>query len=189
MPNPLDIHIIVGSVREGRMALPVARWVAEQMAARDDLNGELIDLREWALPFFAHARPPAMGGYTDPLQIRWAEKIAAADGYLLIAPEYNHGTSAVLKNALDTVYAEWGRKPVSFVSYGGVGGARSVEMLRLSAVALEMAPLSNAVHLMGANARRDGDRFLGDDKDGGRLAKLFDELAWWGNALRTARGG
>ncbi len=126
MTDPLNILVIVGSVREGRMALPVANWVMEQAAARPDLACELVDLKAWNLPFYAFAKPPAAGGYTDPLQLRWAEKIASADGYILITPEYNHGPPAVLKNALDFVYAEWNRKPVTFVGYGGTAArARS----------------------------------------------------------------
>ncbi|WP_213980186.1 NAD(P)H-dependent oxidoreductase [Sphingomonas sp. dw_22] len=187
MPEPVAIQVIIGSVREGRMALPIAHWVMEQAALREDLACEAIDLKDWDLPFFWHPRPPAMGGYADPLQQRWAGKIGTADGYILVAPEYNHGPSAVLKNALDTVYAEWNRKPVAFVAYGGMGGARSVEQLRLNAVELQMAPLEAAIHLTGAGAKRQGDRFLGDDKDNQRLGHLFDELAWWGRTLKAGR--
>ena len=94
MPTPLKTLIILGSVREGRMAEPVGHWVLEQAKSRPDLAPELIDLKDWNLPFYAFAKPPAAGGYTDPLQIKWAEKIAAADGYILICPEYNHGIPA-----------------------------------------------------------------------------------------------
>lgn len=187
MPEALKILVIVGSVREGRLALPVAHWVMEQATAREDLACELVDLAEWNLPFYPHPRPPAAGDYKDPLQIGWAEKIASADGYLLIAPEYNHSPSAVLKNALDTVYAEWGRKPVTFVSYGGMGGARSVEQLRLTAVALQMAPLESAVQLVSPWIKRDGERWNGDASDVRRLGRLFDDLAWWAGALKAAR--
>jgi NAD(P)H-dependent FMN reductase len=187
MADQIKILVILGSVREGRMALPVGNWVMERGAGRDDLELELVDLAEWDLPFFPHARPPAAGNYQDPLQIRWAEKIASADGYILVAPEYNHSGSAVLKNALDTVFAEWGRKPVSFVGYGTVGGARSVEQLRLTAVTLEMAALANAVHLVRPGAKREGDRFNSDSYDDKALAGLFEELAWWGRALKAAR--
>lgn len=189
MTRPLDILVILGSVREGRMAAPVGNWVMEQAAARDDLSCELVDLKEWDLPFFPHPKPPAAGGYTDPLQIRWAEKIASADGYVLIAPEYNHSSSAVLKNALDTVFAEWNRKPVSYVAYGGAGGARSVEQLRMTSIALEMAPLNSAVHLIRPGAKREGDRFNADGYDQKALAALFDELAWWGRTLKAGRDG
>jgi NAD(P)H-dependent FMN reductase len=188
MADPLNILVIIGSVREGRTALPVAHWVMDAAAAREELACELVDLKEWALPFYPHAKPPAAGGYTDPLQIAWGEKIASADGYILIAREYNHGASAVLKNALDTVYREWNRKPVGFVAYGGVGGARSVEHLRGTCAELQMAPLEGAVHIMGAWGKRQGDVFTGDERDMKNLGHLFSELVWWGNALKAARG-
>lgn len=187
MSEALQILVILGSVREGRVAEPVGNWVAEQAAGRDDIAVELIDLKDWNLPFYPHAQPPAAGDYRDPLQIAWGEKIAGADGYILIAPEYNHGAPAVLKNALDTVYREWNRKPVSFVAYGGAGGTRSVEQLTCTARELQMAPLEAALHLMGVWGKVNDDRFVGDEADARRLSRLFDELVWWGNALRTAR--
>jgi NAD(P)H-dependent FMN reductase len=187
MAEPLKILVILGSVREGRMAEPVGRWVMERATGRADLACELVDPGEWHLPFFPHPKPPAAGNYQDPVQIRWAEKIAAADGYILICPEYNHSGSAVLKNALDTVFAEWNRKPVGFVGYGTVGGARSVEQLRLTTIALEMAPLNASVHLVRPGAKREDDRFNADRYDDKALAALFDELAWWGGALKAAR--
>ncbi|MDB5678611.1 NADPH-dependent FMN reductase [Sphingomonas bacterium] len=187
MAAPLNIKVIVGSVREGRMSLPIATWVMERIAARPDFAADLLDLAAWNLPMFAEPNPPATGKYTGEKQREWAAAIGSADGFILVAPEYNHGMSAVLKNALDTVYAEWGRKPVAFVAHGGMGGARSVEQLREVAVALGMAPLSSAVHLQGAAKLREGKRFNAGETENRRLATLFDELAWWGSALRAAR--
>jgi NAD(P)H-dependent FMN reductase len=188
MAEPLRILVIMGSVREGRMAEPVADWVIAQAAPRDDLALELIDLKDWDLPFYPFASPPAAGRYSDPLQIRWAEKVASADGYILIAPEYNHGPPAVLKNALDFVYAEWNRKPVTFMGYGGNGGARSIEQLTCVARELQMAPLEASVHIMGVWGKVKDGVFTGDDKDLRWTGHLFDELAWWGQALKAARG-
>ena len=187
MPEPLQIPVIVGSVREGRMSLPIAHWVMDRISARAEFAATLLDLAEWDLPMFAEPHPPATGRYTGEKQRAWAEAIGAADGYILVTPEYNHGMSAVLKNALDTVYAEWGRKPVAFVAHGGMGGARSVQQLRQVAVALEMAPLASAVHLQGAARLRDGDRFNAGEIEDKRLSALLDELLWWGEALRAAR--
>lgn len=103
------------------MAEPIGNWVMGAADAdRDDLDCELIDLKQWDLPFYHHPKPPAAGDYADAKQIAWGGKVASADGFILIAPEYNHGIPAVLKNALDTVYAEWNRKPVAFVAYGGM---------------------------------------------------------------------
>ena len=189
MSQSLSIAVIVGSVREGRISLPIAKWVMDRVAARAEFDAELLDLAEWDLPMFAEPNPPATGRYTGEKQRAWAQRIGAADGYILVVPEYNHGMSAALKNALDTVYAEWGRKPVAFVAHGTFGGARSVEQLRQVTAAMEMAPLSNAVHLQGAAKLRDGDRFNAGEIEDRRLSALFDELLWWGNALKVARLG
>jgi NAD(P)H-dependent FMN reductase len=185
MSQKLKIQIVVGSVREGCASLPVARWV--QAGASRHVDAELVDLADWPLPMFALATPPAMGGYKDPLQKRWAARIGEADGYVLVSPEYNHGTSAVLKNALDYLYAEWNRKPVAFVSFGNTGGARAVEQLRAIAVELRMAPLGEAVHLFGIREKLKDGRFEADARDKKQLMQLFESLVWWGEALRTAR--
>ncbi|QDZ08231.1 NAD(P)H-dependent oxidoreductase [Sphingomonas panacisoli] len=187
MTEPLNIGIIVGSVRERRISLPIANWVKQQIDPRPEFDADLLDLLDWQLPMFAEPNPPATGKYTGEKQRAWAATIGPMDGFILVAPEYNHGMSAVLKNALDTVAAEWARKPVAFVAHGGFGGARSVEQLREVTAALAMAPLSGAVHLQGAHKLREGDRFKAGDDENRRLAKLFDELDWWGRALRAAR--
>ncbi|UZK65798.1 NADPH-dependent FMN reductase [Sphingomonas sp. M1-B02] len=187
MADRLKILVILGSVREGRMALPVGQWVVEQAASREALDCELVDLKQWDLPFYPFAKAPSAGHYSDPLQIRWAEKVASADGYILIAPEYNHGPPAVLKNALDFVYAEWNRKPVTFVGYGGNGAARSIEQLTCIARELQMAPLEGSVHIMGVWGKVKDGTFAGDEKDLRWLGHAFDEVEWWGRALAAAR--
>ncbi|MES2987505.1 MAG: NAD(P)H-dependent oxidoreductase [Pseudomonadota bacterium] len=187
MADKLKILVILGSVREGRMAGPVGRWVMAQAEDRDALDCELIDLKEWDLPFYAFPDSPAKGNYQDPLQRRWAEKVGSADGYILICPEYNHGPPAVLKNALDFVYAEWNRKPVAFVGYGGNGAARSIELLTCVTRELQLAPLEASTHIMGVWGKVKDGVFTGDDKDLRWLGHGFDELAWWGNALKAAR--
>jgi len=151
------------------------------------MSVELIDLKEWNLPMFDFAKPPIMGDYEDPLQQRWADKIAKGDGYLFISPEYNHGYSSVLKNALDYLYQEWGRKPASFISYGGVGGARSIEQLRLVLIELKMAPLPSAVHIQDLWNKLKDDRFAGDSSDIKQLNEALDDLFWWSNALKETR--
>jgi len=187
MTEPLKILVIMGSVREGRMAEPVGNWVIEQAARRPDLACELVDLKQWNLPFIPFATPPAAGDYADPLQIEWAAKIASADGYILVAPEYNHGIPAVLKNALDFVYAEWAKKPVAFVGYGGAGGARSIEGLTQVARSLQMASLEATVHILGVWGKVADGRFTGDARDLRAIGYMLGELAWWGNALKAAR--
>jgi NAD(P)H-dependent FMN reductase len=116
---------------------------------RKGISAELLDLRDYPMPFFDQPASPAWlpDGFGPEIVRAWTRKIAEADGFIIIAPEYNRGYPAVLKNALDWVYKEWNNKPVGFVAYGGVGGARSVEQLRLVGIELQLAPVRQAVHL------------------------------------------
>src|SRR5690606_33381212 len=106
------------------------RWVYDYATKNGEDDYELVDLKDFNLPLLDEPELPAMGNYQQEHTKRWAEKISQADGYILIAPEYNHGYPASVKNALDFLYAEWHFKPMAFVSYGQMGGARSVEQLR-----------------------------------------------------------
>jgi len=188
MPSDkLKIQIIISSTRENRFGITVGEWVQGLARQRDDMETELIDLRDFPLPFFDEARSPSSGHYADEA-LPWAEKIDQGDGYLIVAAEYNHGYTAVLKNAMDHLYKEWNNKPVGFVSYGGpAGGARSVEQLRLIAVTLQMAPIQEAVVMpMARNAFNDD----GQPKDpvlNDRVHAVLDQLAWWATALKNAR--
>ena len=184
------IHIVLGSTREGRLGEPVTRWFASIAEQRDDLTCEVVDLRDWDLPFLATPVPPAMAPPTDPLTRRWGAKVEEADGYVLVTPEYNHGYPAALKNALDHVFHPWRRKPVSFVGYGGpAGGVRAVEQLRQVVVELEMVPLRHQVTIARAYMAFDEDGSLRDPWHDRDATRLLDELAWWAQALQTARGG
>ncbi len=111
------------------------------------------------------------------------------DGFIIVSPEYNHAYPAVLKNAMDWIYPEWNNKPVGFVSYGSVGGARGVEQLRLVAVELQMSPIRQGVFIPGAYPfgakewKPEADESLTRD-----AGKMFDQLLWWAKALKNARG-
>jgi NAD(P)H-dependent FMN reductase len=190
----LVIHTIIGSTRPQRFSEKPARWICDQLAARSGLSAELVDLRDYPLPFFDELVSPARlkGTYSNPVATAWARKVGEADGYVIVAPEYNHAYPGVLKNALDWVFNEWNNKPVAFVSYGGVGGARAVEQLRLVAVELEMAPIRFAVHLppevyravMTHEVPVDPALFQPSQASADRM---IDQLIWWGQALKTAR--
>ena len=183
----MKIQIIIGSVREGRASKPVSDWVHQQLMGRDDFKVEVVDLKEWDLPMFAEAKSPAAGDYQNPIQARWAQKIAEADGYIFISPEYNHSFTGALKNALDYLYNEWNRKPATFVTFGGVSGARSVEQLRLVLVELRMAPLRDAVHISGLWGKLKDGAFHADDKDLKQLDTAATQLSWWTSSLKKAR--
>lgn len=187
-PPPL-IQIIIASTREGRRAERVGAWFTAIARAREDLRCEVIDLLEWDLPWYRDSVPPPRGGYRVEATRRWAAKVAEADGYVLLTPEYNHGYPAALKNALDHVYAEWNHKPVTFVTYGGTaGGVRAAEQLVQVAVELKLAPLRPQVHIPMAG-RVFGRGGSGEVEP--RHAEAADvalrELAWWARVLRAAR--
>ncbi len=186
------IGLIVGSVRETRFADKVAPWISELAARRDDLALEIVDLKDYALPFFSDPVSPAYAPSPHPESRRWQAKMAELDGYLVTAAEYNRGPTGVLKNALDHAYREYNRKPVAFVGYGSVGGARAVEQLRLTAIELQMAPIRHAVHIGGGDfyAVMKGETALKDLPHLEKMADtMFDDLAWWARVLKQAREG
>ena len=128
----MKLHIIVGSVREGRTAIKIANWLLSEIESYDysTVETEIVDLKEWDLPIFAGAHPPASGIYDQPKQQAWADKIATADAFILISPEYNHGYSPALKNALDYLGKEWQGKPAAYIGYGSTNGSRSIDQIR-----------------------------------------------------------
>ena len=126
------IAVIVGSTREGRFSEKPAAWILELLRRRD-VDGRLLDLRDYPMPFFDEAVTSATPGrapYSNEVVQRWTAQVAAADGFVFVTPEYNYGPSAVLKNALDWVYPEWNRRAAAFVGYGSAMGARSIQQLR-----------------------------------------------------------
>jgi NAD(P)H-dependent FMN reductase len=195
MPDhAVAIHTIIGSTRQQRFSEKPARWIHDQLTARGGVNATLIDLRDYPLPFFDQPVSPArfQGTYPNPVATEWAHTVDAADGYVVVGPEYNHGYTAVLKNAFDWAFHEWNNKPIAFVSYGGVGGARAVEQMRLVAVELEMAPIRFAVHVstevyravMNEQVPVDPKLFQSLQPSADRM---IDQLLWWTHALKAAR--
>ena len=196
--SPVSIKVILGSTREGRFGDKPAHWILGEAARLPGVDAELLDLRNFPLSFFDRPVAPAREGgvYVDPSVIRWAEKISSADAYVVVTPEYNHGYSAVLKNAFDHIYPEWARKPIGFVGYGNAGGARAIEQLRLVAVELQMWPIRNGLHLpleVYLAAMREpvppNPLVFAPMKNlfGDRVAMFFDDLLWAARALQAAR--
>lgn len=184
------IGILIGTTREGRFGDKPAQWIHALAAQRTDMAFEIVDLRDYPLPFFDEPRSPAFAAPRNETARRWAAKLAELDGFIIVTAEYNHGPSGVLKNALDYAYAEFVRKPVAFVGYGGVGAARAVEHLRLIVAELQMVSLKHAVHigmLEFLGVLRDGKSFDDFPHLGQSAQALLDDLAWWTHALRAAR--
>ena len=189
----IAISVIVGSIRQGRFSERPARWIHQRLQQRGGVAARLLDLREFALPFFDHPLPPAMPGraaYEDETVKRWTAETARSDGFVLVTPEYNFGPAAVLKNAIDWVYPEWNRKAAAFVSYGSAMGVRSVQQLRETAIELQLAPIRSSVHIPPTTLWA---HFQGGDVEEGladladAADKMIEDLLWWSTALKNAR--
>lgn len=192
----LKIAVVIGSTRESRFGEKPAKWIFEEAKKLPDVEVELLDLRDYEMPFYEQATTPSMitnGDYGHEIVNKWAQKIAWADAFIMVTPEYNHSTSAVLKNAIDHVYAEWNNKVVGFVAYGSVAGARAVEHLRNIAAELQMASVRNAVHIPGnivfpinmgkAEWNAEVEAHYKDNADG-----MLKQLVVWGRAFKAIRG-
>lgn len=157
----MQIYIIVGSVREGRIAIKVARWVSSAIAGYGyaGIQPEIVDLKEWNLPFFAGAHPPATGIYDQPKQQQWADKIAQADAIIFISPEYNHGYSPALKNALDYIGKEWAGKPAAYIGYGATNGSRSIDQIRQVATQLGLVDSNAVLEIRDIFSRNSAEQF------------------------------
>ncbi|MDR3571856.1 MAG: NAD(P)H-dependent oxidoreductase [Candidatus Pacebacteria bacterium] len=190
--DKLKVKVIIGSTREGRFGDKPAAWIAELAKERADMDIEILDLRDYPIPFFDQQETPSYKTkpYNEPNVVKLTAKIAEADAYIITVAEYNHGYTAVLKNAMDWVYQEWNNKPVAFVAYGSAGGARAIEQLREVAIELQLAPIRNAVHMTYDAVIAIGQgtapaQAFAPYVD--RAKALLEQLAWWGNALKAAR--
>ena len=187
----MKIGVILGSVRKIRRGERVAKWLMPQLAQFKDIEFELLDLRDYPLPFYSEDNSPDSleDGYTNEVATKWAEKIGEKDGFIIINSEYNHGPAAVLKNALDWIYNEWNKKPVAFVSYapGAGAGIRSVEQLRLNVIELQMAPIREAIHISHVLDTIDEDGNLLKGHYNNRVVIVVEQLLWWAKALKAAR--
>jgi NAD(P)H-dependent FMN reductase len=182
------IGIILGSTRPNRNGEQVAKWVYDIASRRGDAEFDLVDLRDYPLPHLDEPLPPSLGQYQQAHTREWAETIASFDGFVIVTPEYNHGTSGVLKNAIDYVYAEWNNKAVGFVSYGAVGGARAVEHLRLVAGELQMADVRQPVVLSMMTEFENFSVFKPGDYNLPALDTMLDQVVAWSTALAPLRG-
>ncbi|MBZ2208346.1 NADPH-dependent FMN reductase [Massilia soli] len=183
----IRIGVIVGSTRPGRKALDVANWVMEIASLRSDAAYELVDIQDFNLPLLDEPVPPSMGQYSKPHTIAWAAKIAAYDGFVFVTPEYNHGTSGALKNAIDFLFAEWNNKAAGFVGYGSAGGARAVESLRLVMGELKIADVRTQVMLSLFSDFENYATFKPGQHHEKSVTTMLDELVSWSGALKTVR--
>ena len=188
------IAIIVGSTRPTRFADIPAQWMLAQAKSRSDMSVELLDLRDYNLPFFSEMASNAYMPSQDTNALKWQKKLAEFDGYIFVVAEYNHSMTASLKNALDQAYVEWVRKPMTAIAYGGSGGARALEHLRGVAVELQMVPVRSAVHIAAGDLLKVHPGFGGSGKMADIEANLLasskgalDDLVWWAKATKAAK--
>jgi NAD(P)H-dependent FMN reductase len=178
------VMIVVGSVRPGRIGLPIAEWVRSRA---EDAGHEVdfVDLKELALPFLDEPSHPIKRDYQHAHTRAWSARVDAADALIFVTPEYNHSYSPALKNAIDYLYAEWQAKPVGFVSYGGMsGGSRGVTALEPVLSSVGAVKIPSEVNLPGASKQVSDGTFAADDRQTGGLDALIDQVVAYGEALR-----
>jgi len=187
------IALIIGSTRTARFADVPAQWMLERAQARDDLDVELLDLRDFNLPFFNELASSGFVPSQSAEAVRWQETLARFDGFIFVVAEYNRSLTGALKNALDQAYPQWKHKPFTAIGYGGVGAARAIEHLRLIAIELQMVSTHAAVHIGGSDFftifPAVGNQPIETIEKNllSHATTALDELVWWAKATMAAR--
>src|SRR5688500_16613662 len=179
----LNAGIIIGSMRPNRIEEAVGKWAFDIAQKREGATSELIDLLQVNLPLLDEPIPPSQGKYTKQHTKDWSAKIASFDAFVFVTPEYNHSTSAALKNAIDYLYAEWNNKAAGFVSYGSAGGARAVEHLRLVMAELQVATVRAQVMLSLFTDFQNFSQFTPGAHQEAAVNTVLDQTVAWGQAL------
>lgn len=189
----IKIAVIIGSTRDSRFADKPSQWILEQAKARGDMEVEMVDIRDFDLPFFNEKASNMWMPSEDPNAVRWQNKLAEFDGYIFVTSEYNRSVPGSLKNALDQAYVEWVKKPAAVVAYGSVGGTRAAEHLRTIAIELQMVPIRAGVHIGGSEFMKVHP--MGEDKPmseiegaiGKSAVDMLDNLVWWTELTKQGR--
>lgn len=187
------LGVIIGSTRDIRFADKPAEWLLKNLNDDGHFQVELVDLRDFDLPFFNEMASNMHVPSQDPKAVAWQHKVAEFDAYIFVAAEYNYSITGALKNALDQAYNEWNRKPFGVLGYGGLGAARAVQDLRAIGIALQMVPVSAGIHLgggefltvhpLGKNEPMDAlDAILKPS-----FGAMLDQLEWWTDATKEPR--
>ena len=184
------LYVVAVSTRPGRAGFPLVEWTVERAKAHGGFDVELVDLRDVGLPLFDEPNHPRLKQYEHEHTKRWSAKVAAADAFIFVTPEYNHGTPPSFINALDYLVHEWAHKPVGFVSYGGpAGGTRAVQMVKPMLAALKMVPLMESVMVPLFTHAIDANQVFKPSELQESHAKLMlDALAKWVPVLAPMRG-
>lgn len=190
--SKVNIAIIIGTTRDGRFADKPAQWIYKIAQTIEGLDCELLDLRDYPMPFFDEMASNAFVPSKNEVAIAWQKKLDEFDGYLFITGEYNHSIPGVLKNALDYASPEWNRKPAAFLGYGMVGAARAIQQLKEICVELQMSPLKYAVHIQGGDFRKvlfEGLPLEDLEYLVPVARSMFEQLIWWASVLKAGREG
>jgi NAD(P)H-dependent FMN reductase len=192
--SKLKIGVIISSTRPTRFGEVPAKWILDKANERPEIDAEIVDLRDFDLPFFDEMASNAWMPSQNPNAVKWQNKVSEFDGYIFVVAEYNRAITGALKNALDQAYTNWNKKAFGAVGYGTVGGARAIENLRTIGIELQMASTRSAVHIAGADFMSvhpgfGGTKTLTDiEASIGNSAKdMLDQLVWWGTAAKAAR--
>ena len=185
----LNLKMIIGSTRPGRVGPAVADWIIERARARGDFEVVVTDLAELNLPMFDEPNHPRLHQYLHQHTKDWSAIVDAADAFVIVTPEYNYGYPASVKNAIDYLHREWQHKPVGFVSYGGVAaGTRAVQQLKQVVTTLRMLPVTDSVNIPFYNQFLDSDGVFQPNAVLEQAADaMLDELVRTEAALRPLR--
>ncbi|ODT79326.1 MAG: FMN reductase [Pelagibacterium sp. SCN 64-44] len=192
--SKLKIGVIISSTRATRFGEIPAKWILEKANERPEIEAELVDLRDFDLPFFDEVASNAWAPSQNANAVKWQNKISEFDGYIFVVAEYNRAITGALKNAIDQAYTNWNKKAFGAVGYGTVGAARAIENLRTIGVELQMVSTRSAVHIGGADffavhPLGQQNRPMSDIEAsiGTSANDMLDQLIWWGKATKAAR--
>lgn len=180
---PLHVALVIGSNRHGRFGPVVADWLLDRLRDRDDLVPEIVDVAGTNLPMTMAPSPEATAALASV-----TPKLASADAFVVLTPEYNHSYPAGLKNLIDWHFTEWQAKPVALVSYGGIsGGLRAVEHLRQVFAELHAVTVRDTVSFHNAGGAFADGRPKDPSGPDAAAKTMLDQLVWWGRVLREGR--
>lgn len=184
----LNLMIIVGSVRPGRIGLPVANWVHEEAKQRSTFAIDFVDLLELGLPMMNEESHPSLRQYMQPHTLAWSDRVMNSDAFIFVTPEYNSSYSPAMKNSLDYLFHEWHLKPAGFVCYGGASsGTRAVASLLPTVAALGMYRINPVVEMHVPLMQLESDTFIPNERDTSTLGQQLDRLVDVANALKPLR--
>lgn len=184
----LRLNTVVASTRPGRAGLAVGTWFQGQAKSHGGFDAQLVDLAEFELPVFDEPHFPSQQKYTQEHTKRWAASADAADAFVFVTPEYNHGPPGGLLNALNYLYKEWNYKPVGFVSYAGIsGGLRSVSIIKQLVVSLRMVPIVDSVIVPNYFPMMKDGVFEAGAAQEKSAVTMLNELALLAEALKSVR--